>query len=123
MVIKINGCHIEGCGVGISTDGSIDLDISETKIIGCQKAIEQRDRLGAFQAIGLPADTPPDLLIEALKLLLKYEDADPKQSAEALSKTKLFEWLSGTANTTTVLNNLFALQQNRYVQNFLQMIS
>lgn len=120
MGITIKNCHIENCGVGISTDNSINLDISGTSIVGCRKAIELRDKPGVLQSIGLPANTPPELLIEALTLLLNYKDQETEPLKDTLLKTKLFNWLDGTANVATILTSLLSLQQNELIQGFLQ---
>jgi hypothetical protein len=122
MAIKIIDCHIENCGTGISSSGDVELDISGTKIIDCKKAIELRDPPGVLQSLGLPADTPAGLLKEALEVLLKYQDESPEASAEAVSKTSLFEWLGGVANSTTILANLVSLQQNSLVQQVLSLL-
>ncbi|ACV26450.1 hypothetical protein [Kangiella koreensis] len=122
MAIKIIDCHIENCGTGISTDGSVQIDISGTKIIGCKKAIEHRDPPGALQSLGLPENTPPNLLVEALEVLLKTQEQGPEKSAEAVSKTRLFEWLGGISNATSILANLVALQQSGFVQKLLSML-
>ena len=122
MTIKINDCHIEKCGTGISSTGDIELDISGTKIIDCKKAIELRDPPGVFQSLGLPADTPAGLLKEALEVLLQSEKESPEASAEAVSKTSLFEWLGRAANATSILANLVSLQQNGLAQKVLNLL-
>lgn len=122
MAIKINGCHIEKCRTGISSSGDIELDISGTKIINCKKAIELRDPPGVLQSLGLPSDTPPNLLKEALGVLLATQKEFPEKAAEAVSKTGLFDWLRDIANSTSILANLVSLQQSGLVQQVLNLL-
>ncbi|WP_178861609.1 hypothetical protein [Thiomicrorhabdus cannonii] len=122
MAIKIIDCHIENCGTGISSSSDVELDISGTKIIACKKAIELRDPPSVLDSLGLPADTPTELLKEVLETLLKTESKTPVQSAEIISKASLFEWLGGIANSSSILSNLIALQQNGLVQQVLNLL-
>jgi hypothetical protein len=122
MAIKIIDCHIENCGIGISSSGDVELGISGTKIVDCKQAIELRDPPGVLQSLGLPADTPAGLLKEALEVLLESQSKSPETSAEVVSKTSLFEWLGGVANSTSILANLVSLQQNGLVQQVLNLL-
>lgn len=122
MAITIKDCHIENCGTGISTDGSVQIDISGTRIVGCQKAIEQRDPPGLINALGLPPNTPSNLLIDALQLLIETQHEGPERSVEKVSKSGLFQWLDGAANGTAILSNLVSLQQSGFVQAVINMI-
>jgi len=120
MPIKMIDCSIEDCGIGISAPATLRLDLTRTNIVNCQKAIEIRDPQSILASLGLPEDTPTNLLRETLQTLLRTRELGLKQSAEAAAKTRLFEWLGGVANSTTILANLVSLSQNGLVRGLLE---
>jgi hypothetical protein len=122
MPIKMINCRIENCHTGIKLTGDVQLDISGTSIVGCKTAIDAQDRPGVLQSLGLPDDTPVNLLRETLELLLTAKDSGPVRSAEVAAKTGLFAWLGAAANTTQILGALISLQQHGYVQAVLNLL-
>jgi hypothetical protein len=120
MTITIKNARISNCVVGIVTEGIVDMEISDINIEACSTAIHHQNSPGVLQALGLPANTPPDLLIEALELLLNHQS--PKKSLEVLSKSRLFQGIGNASDATSLLSNLVSLQQSGLVQSFLNML-
>lgn len=121
---KIFDCVFEASpgaegAVGISAPADIDLEVVRATFKNCKTGIELRDPPTILSAIGLPQDTPINLLRETLEVLLATEGQGPKASGEEASRTRLFDWLGGIANATNILTNLVALSQNGFIRGVL----
>lgn len=63
------GCRIENCGVGINAHAGVDIQLERTTFARTGQAVVIRDGPTALSALGLPPDTPPQLVLEALQAI------------------------------------------------------
>lgn len=110
--IKIMKNTVVNAETAISLPNNADAIIDNNGLYGCVTGIEVRDAQslkGLMQQIGLPEDTPPDLLLEALRILLQKTDASPAERQKALESSSLFSWAEA-ANKVTVLQAILDLR-------------
>ncbi|WP_223535543.1 hypothetical protein [Pseudomonas sp. GL-B-16] len=110
MFNTFHNLKISGCGIGISmpSGGTGDKFINP-EIANCNTAIEYRDPPSLISSLGLPAETPPKVVLEALKILRSHEKQAPEQRVTLLKKSNIGPFLQGAANATTAATNLLAL--------------
>jgi hypothetical protein len=104
--------HIEGFGIGVSMPADAPAEFDTISIKGCSTAIELRDPPSLFEALGLPKDTPPVLLIEALNLLSDNVSSSTEEKENTLSQSRLVKWLGSGANIATITQGLTQFQQS-----------
>ncbi|MCT8178149.1 hypothetical protein [Variovorax sp. CY25R-8] len=68
-----------------------------------------RDVTLFFDREGLPLDTPPEVLHEALALLISVKDRPVEERKEVLRGSKLAEILGGAASLATIYSTLAPL--------------
>ena len=103
--------HIEGFEKGITMPADAPASFDGLLIKGCKIAIELRDPPSLLEKIGLPKDTPPEFLLEAIKIIENSDSSSPKKVEDLLQRSKLFEWLGASANIATISTALFQLMQ------------
>lgn len=120
---RIKNCSFVGGDVGISVDpySAQTLEVHDGKFIGVRKGIEFRDPPSLFQKLGLPSDTPKDLVIDMLKGVVSC----PQEMREqALKSSGLFSWLNKSARAVADLQKLTDfVQDNELVQTVLDTLS
>jgi hypothetical protein len=121
MVNKFTNIHIEDCGTGISMPSDAPVEFNGLTIKGCVQAIEMRDPPSLLTSLGLPSDTPPQLLIEALNILQANSSSPLENKTEILQTSSLFNWLGASANLTSITGLLIQAQQNGYVNSIINM--
>lgn len=122
MVGKFTNIHIENCGTGVSMSSDAPVEFNGLTIKGCQKAIEMRDPPSLLSSLGLPSETPPELLIEALKILQSNSSSPLEKKTEALQGSSLFNWLGASANLASITGLLIQAQQNGYINSIINML-
>lgn len=111
MALNLKNVTIANCGTGISAPADATINADGLQIFRTALAIELRDPPGLMQRLGLPPNTPPDLVIEALALL-KQSEAPVPQKFEALKESRLTKFVEGTgvvANLATIGQALLPL--------------
>lgn len=109
MAIKLTDVDIIGFKTAISIPHDAELEYSGGKIMGTEFGIVQRDPPSFFATIGLPKDTPYDVLLTALMLLRDNPDAPMERKTELLETSKLGPYLQNSANAATTVTGLAAL--------------
>lgn len=104
-MITIGKLVVDSCGIGVSapkdTELSIgDADITNTGIAFCFTEPPPEPTL--IQKLGLPADTPPELVMEALEILKEARLLSDEERMTQLRNTGLGKWLEKTASLATV---------------------
>jgi len=102
MALHLKNGWIDNCGTGISAPNDAQIHADGLSITNTHRAIELRDPPGLLQQLGLPADTPPLYLIEALKLLDSSHTLPQEQRMERLRESRLIKFLSITADLTSI---------------------
>jgi small-conductance mechanosensitive channel len=59
-------------------------------------------------SVGLPPDTPIDLLKEALEALVNIKKDDSPNPEVALKDLGIWEWISKASDTSTVISSLLS---------------
>lgn len=122
MAIKFNGpVIIEDCLGGMSLAHETEAEFSSVvSIRRCQTGIETRDPVSILDSLGLPPDTPPELIVEALEILKAHPTAPPDQKAELITGSKIGIFLQDTANATSIIANLVSLSCSMYADQALE---
>lgn len=121
MPVKIFGNKISDCGTGIGTPEDANVEIGANDITNCGTAIELRDRPSFIETIGLNKDTPIDKVVSVLEAI--SNGATEKEVIEAeVRKAGLLDYLSGTANVTTVVSALYQLSTSSLVEQALALL-
>ena len=110
MALHLKNGRIDNCGTGISAPNDAQIHADGLEITNTRRAIELRDPLGLLQSLGLRAETPPQYLIEALKLLEGSHTLPPEQRVEGLRESNLIKWLGVTADLTGLGTTLLSAQ-------------
>jgi len=122
MTLYLKNIQIKNCGVGVSVPKGAPVHIDGLEIKNTQSAIEVRDPPGLLQALGLPHDTPPSYLIEALKLLEDSSSLPTEQRIEKLRDSRLIRWLGVGADLVSVGTVLLSAQAQGVVSSFVERI-
>ena len=123
--IEIENCSFElGAGEGICVPADTRLKLKGSNFkIGTGRAIHFRDAQSFFQSLGFPPDTPPNLLLEALRIMEEYKSESAGSQKRALEKTRLFSWLlDRSVDVTDLASNLTQLAQSGVIPLLLQYI-
>ncbi len=123
MANKFTNVHIENCGKGISMPSDAPVEFDGLTIKGCQHAIEMRDPPSLLSSLGLPPNTPAELLIEALELLQDKSSSSIENKSELLNSSKLYEWLGAGGNLASITSLLIQAQQNGWVSSIINLLS
>lgn len=101
MGIKIKGTRIDNVYrvANLSADTDFDFEIEGSHITNAHTIIEVRDRPGL---LGLPENTPPEHLLEALRILRESASKPIETRRSLLNETQLFHWLGPTADIVTI---------------------
>jgi hypothetical protein len=122
MAVKIYGNTIQNCGTGISIPKDADVEIGTNNIIDCNIAIELRDPPSFIECLGLRKDTPIDKVLQVLNVLTD-EKVQKSEIEEKIKNVGLLDWLSATANASTVINAFYQLVTSSYVQQAIALLS
>ncbi len=122
MTVKIFGNTITNCGTAISAPANANLEIGQNAISQCQKAIELRDSPSLLQSLGLPPDTPIDMLREVLSTLAQSGDGTGERRQEIVKNSRLGKWLGTSANVAQIAGTFLTLHQGGYLQRILEIL-
>lgn len=122
MALNLKNVRIDNCGTGISAPKDAHINADGLEITNTACAIELRDPHGLLQSLGLPANTPPQYLIEALKIL-EGASALPEQArVEQLRDSALVKWLGVTADLTGLGTTLISAQSQGLISSVVERI-
>lgn len=112
MKFNFDNCGFNGVDVMFSVpkgEEGLEVHSRGTTFNDLGKMLEVRDPPSVYQTLGLPADTPPEVLIEALTLLSAVKDRPIEEQKEALRGSRLVSLLGVGANVATILSALAPL--------------
>lgn len=115
MAINMKNIVIDGCYTGISTHKDADLNVDGLEIKNTKNAIVVRDPRDLLHSLGLPRDTPPDHLIEAVRILVAAKTDSPAVRNEKLRESKLVTWLGAVADLAGLAEMLLSPQAQTVV--------
>lgn len=102
MSIIIKDCHFENNGTGIKAPTSADIQMSGTKFIDNGKAIDIYVSAVDLQNLGLPPNTPQDLLKEIITTLQSMSSNTEVEKENAVKQSQLFNWLGAASSVSTI---------------------
>lgn len=95
--------------VSLPHGAEADLQFQGNSITDCENVVEQRDEQSIVEAIGLPADTPIEQVLEVLKVLREHPVANAEQATEIVKSSKLWAYVERSASAATVIQSLVGL--------------
>lgn len=103
--IIIDGNTMIGVSTGLSipANSSAIVDFTNNKLIGVQTAILERDEPGLLESLGLPADTPTELVIEVLRAIKERKIDTAEEGASYLKESKLWTYIERSSNSASVI--------------------
>ena len=102
MAIIMKDCHFENNGTGIKAPTSADIQMSGTTFVRNGKALDIYVSAVDLQKLGLPPDTPQELMQEIIATLQGISAEPAKVKQEAIENSRLFKWLGHAASLATV---------------------
>ena len=120
MGITLKNVTIDNCGTGISAPADAKIDADGLVITNTQKAIELRNPATLLGALGLPENTPPELLIDALRHLRQQSQLPRGKRIESLRETGLLKWLGASADLTTLGQALLKIQESGLINKIIE---
>lgn len=122
MGLILKDVRIDNCGTGISAPKDADINVDGLEITNTACAIELRDPHAFLQSLGLPKDTPPNYLIEALKILEDSSSQSAGARVEKLRDSSLIKWLGVTADLTGIGTALLSAQSQGLISSVAESI-
>ena len=122
MVLHLKNVRIDNCGTGISAPKDAHINADGLEITNTARAIELRDPPGLLQSLGLPATTPPQYLIEALKILEGASALPTEARIERLRESNLIKWLGVTADLAGIGSTLLSAQAQGIVSSAVERV-
>lgn len=101
MINSQNAIKIQGSGIE-------DNEIRIHKMLGSKDAISITPYESINASLGLPKDTPMELLKEALRSLNDIAELSPSEKEDFIKTTNIWEWISRTSDTSAVIANMVA---------------
>lgn len=90
-------------GLSIPANSSAIVDFTNNKLIGVQTAILERDEPGLLESLGLPADTPTELVIEVLRAIKERKIDTAEEAASYIKESKLWTYIERSSNSASVI--------------------
>ncbi|MED5613086.1 hypothetical protein [Janthinobacterium sp. P210005] len=102
MRLTIKGCNFNRNGTGISVPHDTVLDLENISFDDNGTALIQREAPTLLQQLGLPSNTDPEIVIEALAILQRVKTLDQPMQIEALRESKMVKMLGVGADIVTI---------------------
>ena len=111
MPILVDGVYANNCGSAVKAEGDFPdgLTLKNINAVDCIQTLDLRDRPSIISSIGLPDTTPPEILLEALKLLSSLQGESPEKKAQELKTSRLGSFINLSADATTTISNLISI--------------
>ena len=101
------GKHI-GSVVSIPGNSETQVSLENIDVEHCIRVFEERDPLSLAAALGLPADTPPDFIIQAAKAI-QTECGPDEAKADLLKNLPVWSYIQRASEVATVTGALITL--------------
>lgn len=107
---RIGTVMAKDCGTVISVpkDSGMDFSLEKMDLTNCKVGFEERDYSSLAQSVGLPANTPPGLILELVDALNK-PTGEPVNVNETVKQSRLWEYFLRTGEAASVIEKLMAL--------------
>ena len=104
--MKIIVGSIVSCGVAASFPENAAVEFSAGEIVDCGKGVEVRDSPDYATSLGLPSETPPQEIRNALMKLRDGAAKTPEDAAKMLGSEKIWTWVDRAGNAASVISAL-----------------
>lgn len=106
MPLIITDCHFENNGTAIKAPTSANIQMSGSTFIDNGKAIDIYVSAVDLQKLGLPPDTPQELLKEIITTLQGMPFNTAVEKVNAVKQSQLFNWLGAASSASTIATAL-----------------
>ncbi|CAG36445.1 hypothetical protein [Desulfotalea psychrophila] len=121
-MLNLKNVRIDNCGTGISAPKDAKINADGLEITNTKQAIELRDPPSLMIKLGLPENTPPMYLIDAMKILEGNKKLPDKKRIDSLKNSPLVEWLGTAADLATIGCVLLSAQTQGLISSTLERI-
>jgi hypothetical protein len=111
MSIKFTDCNFEGNGTGIKAPESVEMELTGTVFKNNGKAIDIFVPEHKLLELGLPENTPQDLLQEVIQILKQNNAKSDDEKMESILDSNLFKWLGHGASIASIGSALIGFVQ------------
>ena len=122
MALNLKNVRIDNCCTGISAPKDAHIIADGLEITNTAQAIELRDAPSLLQLLGLPEDTPPAYLIEAMKILEGARAFPENERIGQLKESALIKWLGAGADLTTIVTTLLSEQAQGVISSVVERV-
>ncbi|WP_262020276.1 hypothetical protein [Pseudomonas sp. Pse35] len=94
--------------VSVPKGADIDFDMEDVTMTRGKTFYEERDEPSLVEQIGLPSDTPPELLVDLVQKLANIPDSQQATRFDMIKKSKLWSFIERSANASSIIQGLLA---------------
>ncbi|MDZ3826350.1 hypothetical protein [Pseudomonas monsensis] len=116
---KISKITIEGFDIGMSLPNDCPYEIEDITQKNGKIGLQIRDKASLMDFIGLPPDTPPVVLADALRMLSSRNNASTDEKKRLLKKSNLGAFLDRADKATSVMEKIINVASNPNVTEFI----
>lgn len=116
MPLILKNVGIAGFTTAISVPEHIHVELTDCFLQDGENGIVVRDKPSLMARLGLPEDTPVDILQEALSLLNENQQKDGAGKISLLMASKIGPYLANCANLVATVTGLSALTETELGQ-------
>lgn len=123
MVKKFEDLTFENNDIGMSVPNNVSIHVSDTVFRGNKIGFQMFDVKSAQDRLGLPIDTPNEVLLDALTQLrdrATNEDLNPK---EFLKESKLWTYIQRAKDSAEVVQKIVEIYQGPTISAMIASIS
>ncbi len=105
-----------GTAISIGHNAPVELSITAASFERNREGIVYRDPPSLFEALSLPTDMPPEMLLRLLRILDKTQRADQQERTKLLSMSPAGEWLLAKgADVGSIIQAAGTIQQAGWI--------
>jgi hypothetical protein len=112
MALILSGNTFVDCGVGVSLPAGAHVVMDDNHMLRCGKAIEVRDPVSLLESLGLPTDTPIDLVVQTIVALQKAQPTTKDAGEKVTRGTALYGFLLAKgADVASIVSAVISIAQ------------
>lgn len=108
---EFDGMSFSGNETGMTIPNNVPIKMSNSTFEGNKVGLMIRDPISVNERLGLPLDTPKEVLLKAIELL-KSAHLDGADEKAALNDSPLWPYLQRAADASTVATALISMVGN-----------
>lgn len=102
MPLHLINVTIDNCGTGISAPHDADIRANGLAITNTNQAIEIKLPQSLREQLGLPQNTPPEYITEALQMMIETKNKSQEERLHIFNTTRLANFLGIGADLVTI---------------------